>query len=141
MDWKMMVAREPELQGIERACRAARQQGATWYDFQVEHHGQIAILAGRMPTPGLRLEAMRIIDDHLMRVWNSALDAGTGTSRVPVEPPDACLELGTGRGIVRPVAIFRRDGSFIKARPHRLPYSLPPPERRFKPERRHPARG
>ena len=74
MTWQTLLVRDPELAGIARACRAARQQGADWHDFHREHHTQIIILAGRMPTPALRSEAVQTIYEHLFTVWVEALD-------------------------------------------------------------------
>ena len=74
MGWKMMASREPELIGIERACRACRQQGATWVDFQAEHGDRIHIVASGLPTPWLRAEAVSAIYEHLFETWNSAMD-------------------------------------------------------------------
>jgi hypothetical protein len=73
--WKILVDREPELLGIEQACRAARQQGAAWVDFELEHVDRITILASRLPSPALRSKAMRVILNHLVAVWNSAMDS------------------------------------------------------------------
>ena len=73
MNWQTLIAREPELAGIERSARACRQQAGTWYDFESEHGRRVHILASRWPTSRLRAAAMRVITSHLMAVWCQAM--------------------------------------------------------------------
>ena len=58
MTWETITRREPELRHAERSCKAARQQNASWFDFLFEHAGQIHILASRLPSAELRVEAV-----------------------------------------------------------------------------------
>ena len=50
MNWDTLTEREPELVGVERACRACRQRGADWHDFLVVHVAQLTRLVGRVPV-------------------------------------------------------------------------------------------
>ncbi len=76
MDWKSIVAREPELAHIERSCRAARQQGADWHDFWLEHVDQLTRLVGPIARkPVLRTDrAYRVARCHLLTVWINSMD-------------------------------------------------------------------
>lgn len=82
MTWQTMVNREPELAGIERACRAARQQGASWFDFWSTHVEQLTRMVGPVARcPGLRSDrAWKVMLSHLLQVW---LDAMTEPPTLP----------------------------------------------------------
>lgn len=75
MNWPAMTRIEPELRGIERDCRAAKQQGANWHDFWSEHVGQLTPLVGPVARcPGLRSDrAWKIMHARLLQTWIDAM--------------------------------------------------------------------
>ena len=91
MNWKTMVAREPELAFIERACRECRRDGGGWFDFWSANVAEITRLVGPVARcPGLRSDrAWKVMRTRFLQTW---IDAMAERRTGPWDTPAASVE-------------------------------------------------